>query len=678
MSHSHEHTHSKGCCEHSHCEGNHTCSHNHTEPAKETHCAEGCSCSTSSEDSDDPDGHEHHEHSGCGCSHDKPVTNTAIILLAISVVTFIGALFVPIFWLKVALFAASTLIAGYDLFLNGLKQLFKFKFEENVLLLIAVVASFCLGEFPEACIVTILFKLGSYIESYAVGRSKKNMEALTAIRPDFATIKDAKGEFVKVDAKSIAIDDIIYLRAGDRLAVDCVVVEGESSLDTSALTGEAIPQSVKVGDILLSGSINLSGLLACKTTKTFSNSTASQIIELVYSSSTAKGKTEGFISRVAKVYTPIVILLAIAIAVIPPLLSLGTFHEFIMRSLIFLVASCPCALVISIPLSFFSSIGAVSKKGVLVKGSMFIERLAKIDAVAFDKTGTLTSGILQVESINIVKNRYDEATTYGLLNSLEKISTHPIATAITTHLSSYPPIVVEDIAELAGFGMSAGYDGAKVIAGGVNMMLKENIDISSLPQASVYLSVDGEVICYVTIKEDIRNESRSIVKELEEVGVKRTIMLTGDNEINASKVANLCNIQEVYSRLLPKDKVDRLVAVKQAGNTVLFVGDGINDAPVLATADIGISMGLGSEIANASSDVILASNNLSSLPKAIRIAKRGMAVVNANIIFALAVKIIVLILGGFGFATMWFAVFADIGVTILTVLNAIRLLGRQK
>lgn len=706
--HDHERNHEQHT-KNSHVAGKCSCGHNHSHENMNEQEAT-CSIKTSShshckdhehsaEDSDDGDSHRHerqheescscghdhdHDHGGCaggcGCghehSHDKPVTKSDITLLIISTVVFGLALAVPNEIVKIALYAVSVLIAGYDLFLNGFKLLFKLKFEENVLLLIAVIASFALGEYPEACIVTILFKLGGFLESSAINKSKKNMEKLTEIRPDYAYIKNRNGDIVSVDARKISVGDEIYLRAGDRIAIDCVVLEGNSSIDSTALTGESVPVYVKTGDELMSGSVNLTGLLKCKAVKTFENSTASQIINLVYDSSKKKGKAESFISRFAKVYTPSIFILAIIIAVIPPLLGFGSFHEFIMRSLIFLVASCPCALVISIPLTFFASIGAISKHGVLVKGSMYIEELAKVNAAAFDKTGTLTSGKLKVDEV-VSTSKVSIEEIILLAASIEKNSTHPIASAIVEQSNSLKNtlnIEISEVKEIAGLGLSANYNGKEILCGGKNMLDHYKVNTNNLPSANVYVCMDKKIIGYITVKEDISNDSYTLVNELNQVGIDRVVMLTGDNEASALKVAEKCNIKEFYSGLLPKGKVEKVIMLQNDNKKVLFVGDGINDAPVLASADLGVSMGLGSEIANASSDVVLASNKLSSLAKAVKLSKRSMRVVRFNIIFALAIKFIVLALGATGNGSMWMAVFADIGVTILTVLNSVRLL----
>lgn len=654
-------------CPHEH-EHEHEHAHNH--PHKASSCGSGagagsCSCSES------------------GHSHDEPASRRDILLWSSGVLLFIIALLadsLPVYIPKLliaSLYLVSTLIAGYSLLFKGVKEIFSFKLEENSLLLIAVVASFVLGEYPEACVVVLLFRLGSFLESYAVNRSRKSTEALTAIRPDFATIKDENGEFKQIPAAAASVGVTLYIRPGDRVALDCEILSGASSVDASALTGEAVPINVEKGDTLLSGSINLNGLLEARVTKSFENSTASQIIEMVYASSAKKGKAENLVSRFARIYTPIVVLLALLIAVVPPLLSLGSFHDFIMRALIFLVASCPCSLVISIPLTFFSGIGAASKMGVLVKGSMYLEMLAKINAVALDKTGTLTSGRLEIAEI------FPQSNSNELLQiaySLEAASTHPIASSITAHANAMginESLAITDLTEAAGYGISASYNGSLYRCGGVNMLKKHKIKIPDTA-ANVYICKDESVIGGIILKEELSKDSINLVEALKNEAVPRVVMLTGDNKDSAKAVAEQCGITEFYAGLLPADKVTQLKKIKENGAKVLFVGDGINDAPVLAEADLGISMGLGSEIANASSDIVLASNRLSALPRAISLAKRCMSIVGFNLIFAFSVKAVVLILGATGLGTMWLAVFADIGVTILSVINSMRILKVKK
>lgn len=679
--HNHEHNH-----EHEH-EHNHKHEHEHNHSHSHDSCDSvgACGCND-----------------GCGGdnghSHDKPFGGREIIVWSSSVFLFLVALFIPnsstaFNILKTTFFALSVLIAGYDLFLAGAKELLGLKLRENSLLLIAVVASFALGEIPEACVVTILFKLGGFLESYAVSRSKKSMEALTKIRPDLATIKNEKEELVQIDAAMVNVGDTIYLRAGDKAALDCEIIDGSSSIDSSALTGEAIPISVSRGDIVLSGSINLSGLLTARATKSFENSTASQIIEMVYASSQKKGKAENLISRFAKVYTPIVLVLAVLIAVVPPLFSLGSFADFIMRALIFLVASCPCSLVISIPLSFFSSIGAASRIGVLVKGSMYMERLAKVDAVCLDKTGTVTNGKLLLDSVISLSGDHSQKDILAIAASLEDGSNHPIAKSITQAArekdNSFKPLPFTELCETAGLGITARLNSKTYLCGGINM-LKDIYDKASLPSgintldgtkdkeiiplANVYICEDNTVIGAITLKEEISPDSLKLIDELKKENITRVVMLTGDNKKSAQAVAQKCGITEFYSALLPAGKVEKLKDIKADSKHVLFVGDGINDAPVLAEADVSMSMGLGSEIANASSDIVLASNRLSTLPRAIKLSRHCMGIVYFNLFFAFAVKIVVLILGASGLGTMWLAVFADIGVTILSVINSVRIL----
>lgn len=657
------------------------CRHAHSEE-------EHCSCHKGrchEEDSREPDG-------GCGCGHcnfdaqehdhgSEPASRGRIILLSLSAALFVTAILLPYAfpafgqsgWQSL-IYLSSALISGFELFWNGIKKLVRFRFDEEVLLLIAVIASFILGEYPEACIVTILFVLGEFLEATAIRRSKKSMEKLTEIRPDYAYLKNAEGGFDAVRAEEVRVGDTVWLRAGDKAALDCEVISGNSSINASALTGEAAPFGVSPGSEVLSGSVNLTGVLECRVTKSFENSTASQIVSMVYDSMKKKGKAETFISRFAKIYTPIVILLAVLIALLPPLLGLGTWHDFIMRSLIFLVASCPCALVISIPLSFFAAIGASARLGVLVKGSKYIETLARTQAVCLDKTGTLTSGRLRVDEVAALNGRSrDEILT--LAANIEQNSTHPISACIVDYAGEYERLSLNNTAELAGLGLSAEWNGKKYFCGGPNLLRDLGIDRGGLPEANVYLCEGTEIIGYITLAEEIAEENLSLVEDLRRTGVDEVVMLTGDNEKNAAAIAAKYGVTSYRAGLLPKDKVTAVEEVRSRGRVTLFVGDGINDAPVIAAADLGGSMGLGSEIANVSSDIILVGNRLSVLPKAIRLARRSMAIVRGNIIFALAVKFAVLLLGALGYGSMWLAVFADIGVTILSVLNSLRIMG---
>lgn len=705
----HEHTHSEhsenesanyheqGCAcghEHSHDTEQHKHEHKHTK-LPEFSC--GCGCN------DDDKQHSHGKqgsHSGHdshdGHSHDNPASRLDWILWSGGVLLFVLAILLPVNEIiKAILFGVSVAVAGWELMFSGIKEIIRFKLQENSLLLIAVVASFVLGEYPEACVVTLLFRLGGFLEAYAIAKSRKSMEALSQIRPETATVKNNAGEYIQRPAEAMQIDDIFYIRAGDRVALDCEVTEGFSTIDSSALTGESLPVSAEPGDVLLSGSVNLTGLLTCRVKNTFENSAASQIIEMVYASTQKKGKAENLVSRFAKYYTPAVVIIALLIAVLPPLLSLGSFPDFIGRALIFLVASCPCSLVISIPLTFFSAIGATSKAGVLVKGSLYIEKLSRIKAVCLDKTGTLTSGKMTVDRV-VSLSDLSENEILLLCSGLEAASSHPIAKSIVSHASALldasatnADISFSELSERPGMGVSGLLNGGKPFTNGSRLIartyycggprvLKElGIENEDIPAAQVYLCTAEGVLGAIILKEEIPEQSLTLSKSLRAENVEHIVMLTGDNQNSAKAVADACGITEYHAGLLPADKVTKLEAIRNAGSSTLFVGDGINDAPVLAAADLGVSMGLGSEIANASSDVILVSNNLSALPKAIRLAKRGMSIVYFNIGFAFAIKLIVLILGATGYGSMWMAVFADIGVTILSVLNAVRLLRKS-
>lgn len=626
----------------------------------------GCSCSSCpSHNHNDGNNHQH--------SHDVATKKYQVYLLITSILTFIVALLPMNEILKVILFGISTLLSGYDLLISGLKSLLKFKFEENVLMTIAVISAFAIGEFPEACIVTILFKIGSYFENKAISKSRRDMEKLTQIAPDKANLL-INEQVVVTEAKQVKIGETIIIRAGDKVPLDCVITQGQSSIDTSVLTGEAVPVFVETGDTLLSGSINTSGVLTCKVTKDYSNSTASQIINLVYSSSAKKGKTEKFITKFSQIYTPIVLSLAVILALLPPLLGLGSFQDFINRALVFLLASCPCALVISVPLSFFSAIGANSKLGVLVKGSKYIETLSKVNCIAFDKTGTLTSGKLEVATVYST-GKYDKNYILNITANMESLSSHPIAMAVLNYVKDYEKYNIENLEELAGLGVKGVLDNKVVFCGGARLMKHNNINIDNFPIANIYISIENQIAGYIILKEEIPKDNININQAFEEVGVLKTVMLTGDNEKSAETIAKTAQVTNFYSGLLPKDKVTQVEKLKQEKYTCMFVGDGINDAPVLASADLGVSMGLGSEIANASSDVVLMNNKLKNLAKAITVSKKGLNVIKFNIWFAIIVKFIVLILGALGFAPIWVAILADVGVSILSVLNSIRILS---
>ncbi|WP_294907144.1 heavy metal translocating P-type ATPase [uncultured Ruminococcus sp.] len=565
---------------------------------------------------------------------------------------------------------AATLLSGYKIFIKGIKNAVKLKIDETVLLAVAVVAAFCLGEFVEAAMVTILFSLGEFIEDIAVDASRRDIEKLAQIRPDTATIvKD--GIDTVVPAESVKTGSIITVKPYERLPLDGVVTSGKSTLDTSALTGESLPVDISVGSEVMSGAINGNGLIEIRTTKEYGNSTASRILQLVEDAAARKGQKEKLITRFASIYTPIVIIIAAAIAFIPPLLGLGEFSEWIYRALVCLVASCPCAIVISVPLSYYSGIGAASKIGVLIKGGKYIEALAKADSFVFDKTGTLTSGRLEVENI-ITFGTYGESEVLALAAACEKHSVHPVATAIKKKAENLKLPQLSDYSESAGHGTSAVYNGKKLECGGIKILSDEQKKLAG--NASVFVVYDGELIGALSVSDTVRAESQEVISKLKKLGVKNTVMLTGDSKSNADKVSKKLGLDKCYSNLLPSDKLDKVEGIKTHSKAVCFVGDGINDAPVLSASDCGIAMGLGSEAAIEASDAVLSSGNLVKLPDAIKLSRKVMRTVKTNIIFALTIKAAVIILAAFGIASMWMSVIADTGVSVACVLYAARLL----
>lgn len=565
---------------------------------------------------------------------------------------------------------AATLLSGYKIFLKGIKNAVRLKIDETVLLAVAVVAAFCLGEFVEAAMVTILFSLGEFIEDIAVDTSRRDIEKLAQIRPDTATIVKDGTETV-VPAESVKAGSIIVVKPYERLPLDGVVTNGKSTLDTSALTGESLPVDITVGSEVMSGAINGNGLIEIRTTKEYGNSTASRILQLVEDAAARKGQKEKLITRFASIYTPIVIIIAAAIAFIPPLLGLGEFTEWIYRALVCLVASCPCAIVISVPLSYYSGIGAASKIGVLIKGGKYIEALAKADSFVFDKTGTLTSGKLEVENITTFGN-YGKSEVLALAAACEKYSVHPVATAIKKKAENLKLPQLSDYSESAGHGTSARFNGKKLECGGIKILSDEQKKLAG--NASVFVVYDGELIGALSVSDTVRTESQEVISKLKKLGVKNTVMLTGDSKSNADKVSEKLGLDKCYSNLLPSDKLDKVEEIKTQSKAVCFVGDGINDAPVLSASDCGIAMGLGSEAAIEASDAVLSSGNLVKLPDAIKLSRKVMRTVKTNIIFALTVKAAVIILAAFGIASMWMSVIADTGVSVACVLYAARLL----
>ena len=567
----------------------------------------------------------------------------------------------------------ATMLSGYKIFLKGIKNAVKLKIDETVLLAVAVVAAFCLGEFVEAAMVTILFSLGEFIEDVAVDASRRDIEKLAQIRPDTATILKNGIETV-VPAESVKTGSIIIVKPYERLPIDGVVTNGKSTLDTSALTGESLPVDISVGSEVMSGAINGNGLIEIQTTKEYGNTTASRIIRLVEEAAARKGKNERLITRFASIYTPVVMAIAVSVAFIPPLLGFGEFGEWIYRALVCLVASCPCAIVISVPLSYHSGIGAASKIGVLIKGGKYIEALARADSFVFDKTGTLTSGVLTVDKITAYDG-YSANDILSLAASCEKYSVHPVANAIKDKAESLTLPQLTDYREVAGHGASAVYNGKRLVCGGYKILNDEQK--RRIGNESVFVIYDGKLIGALSVSDTVRTESKSVIGELKKLGVKNTVMLTGDSKNNAEKVNNKLGLDSFYSNLLPSEKLNKVEEIKTHSKAVCFVGDGINDAPVLSASDCGIAMGFGSEVAIEASDVVLSSGNLTKLPDAIRLSRRVMRTVKTNIIFALTVKLAVILLATIGVASMWMSVIADTGVSVACVIYATRLLRNK-
>lgn len=584
-------------------------------------------------------------------------------------------------WLQIALFIISYIIVGGDVVKRAVKNIFKGQvFDENFLMSIATIGAFFIGEYPEGVAVMLFYQVGELFQSYAVGKSRKSIASLMDIRPDYANVKKGD-ELVKVDPDEVQIGDIIVIKAGEKIPLDGKVIEGSSMIDTSALTGESIPREVEVGSDILSGCININGVITAEVTKEFGESTVSKILDLVENASSKKSNSEQFITKFARYYTPVVVIIAVFLAIIPPLVIDGaTFSDWIYRALAFLVVSCPCALVISIPLSFFGGIGGASKKGVLVKGSNYLEALAETEIVVFDKTGTLTKGVFNVQEIHpegVSKEELLELTAHA-----ESYSNHPISLSLKRAYSKeIDNGRISDVEEISGHGVIATVDGKKVMAGNIKLMKMMDIPYfkGELIGTIVHVAVNNKYIGYIVIADEVKEDSAQAIKELKAANIKQTVMLTGDNKSIGSKVAKDLGLDKVYAELLPADKVEKLEELfsqKSKKGKLAFVGDGINDAPVLARADIGIAMGgLGSDAAIEAADVVIMTDEPSKIATTMKISKKTLKIAHQNIVFAIGIKIIVLILSAFGITTMWAAIFADVGVTIIAVLNAFRALN---
>ena len=584
-------------------------------------------------------------------------------------------------WLQIALFIISYIIVGGDVVKRAVKNIFKGQvFDENFLMSIATIGAFFIGEYPEGVAVMLFYQVGELFQSYAVGKSRKSIASLMDIRPDYANVKKGD-ELVKVYPDEVQIGDIIVIKAGEKIPLDGKVIEGSSMIDTSALTGESVPREVEVGSDILSGCININGVITAEVTKEFGESTVSKILDLVENASSKKSNSEQFITKFARYYTPVVVIIAVFLAIIPPLVIDGaTFSDWIYRALAFLVVSCPCALVISIPLSFFGGIGGASKKGVLVKGSNYLEALAETEIVVFDKTGTLTKGVFNVQEIHpegVSKEELLELTAHA-----ESYSNHPISLSLKRAYSKeIDNGRISDVEEISGHGVIATVDGKKVMAGNIKLMKMMDIPYfkGELIGTIVHVAVNNKYIGYIVIADEVKEDSAQAIKELKAANIKQTVMLTGDNKSIGSKVAKELGLDKVYAELLPADKVEKLEELfsqKSKKGKLAFVGDGINDAPVLARADIGIAMGgLGSDAAIEAADVVIMTDEPSKIATTMKISKKTLKIAHQNIVFAIGIKIIVLILSAFGITTMWAAIFADVGVTIIAVLNAFRALN---
>ncbi|MGN0551225.1 MAG: heavy metal translocating P-type ATPase [Acutalibacteraceae bacterium] len=611
------------------------------------------------------------------CSGDnkqKKKSFSGIVRIILSVVLFAAGLSVFIclpqyILLSAVLFAGSAIVSCYNVFVKGIISGVKLRPDENTLLFIAVVAAFCIGEYFEAALVALLFAIGEILEEKAVESSRRDIAKLAEIRPDTANLQTENGE-QKVAAESVKVNDIIYVNPFERVPLDGIITEGISTLNACAITGESLPQTAQTGVRVMSGMLNGEGRITVRVEKTYENSAASRILKMVEEASAVKGTSEKMITRFARIYTPVVMLLALIVAVLPPLFGLGEFTLWLSRALVFLVAACPCAIVISVPLGFYSGIGGASKLGVLIKGGKYVEALAKADTFVFDKTGTLTTGNLTVTSVKAFGS-YTEKEAALLAAAVERLSEHPVASAIKKYAENEALPVLTDYKEIAGVGVSAMLNGKKVMCGSSRIL--QNTD-GKENNGVLYLTVDGALAAEITVEDKVRGESPEVIGKLHKLGVGKTAMLTGDNEKTAEKIANICKVSTFYASLMPQDKVERMNELKKGAKAAVFVGDGINDSPVIAASDCGIAMGLGSQAAIEAADAVLTAGNLKQLPNAVRYCRKIMSTVKANMAFALLVKLVILVLAVFGIAPMWLAVFADTGVSVLCVLNSARLL----
>lgn len=601
-----------------------------------------------------------------------------IFLIAVSIYIICTVVRFP-YWAEFGLYLLSYIIIGKDVLIKAGKNISNGQvFDENFLMCIASIGAFSIGEFPEAVAVMLFYRIGEYFQDRAVDKSRKSIADLMDIKPDFANLKTGDG-IKKVDPDYVNIGELIIVKPGEKIPLDGEIVEGNSMLDTSALTGESVPREAVCGDIVLGGYINKNGVLTVKVNKKFGQSTVAKILDLVQNASSKKSPTENFITKFARYYTPIVVAFAAALAVIPPMFMQDeSFSKWLYRALVFLVVSCPCALVISVPLGFFGGIGGASKNGILVKGGNYLEALSNVDTVVFDKTGTLTKGIFKVTDIRSC-NGYENKDVIKYAAFAEAYSNHPIAVSILKEYNkNVDKDVIENYTEISGKGIRSIIGGKEILAGNSGLMDDEKIQYSKTENfgTAVHIAVDKVYTGFILISDEIKEDSKSAVRSLKNIGIKKTIMLTGDNKIIGEKIGNELGIDEVYTELLPDQKVEKLEYIdrqKERGKKLAYVGDGINDAPVLARSDVGIAMGgIGSDAAIEAADVVIMTDEPSKITTAIKIARRTKNIVSQNIVFALGVKAVILVLGALGIANMWMAVFGDVGVALIAVMNSMR------
>ena len=608
-----------------------------------------------------------------------------LIQIIISAILFVIGLLVPFSngWITKGIYIGAYLIVGLEIIIKAIKNIFKGEvFDEHFLMAVATIGAFIIGEFPEAVAVMLFYQIGELFQDYAVDKSKESITNLMDIRPDVAVVK-RNGKLETLKPETVKIGEEIVVKPGEKIPLDGTIIDGSSMLDTSALTGESVPRSAKIGEKVLSGCINQSGVLTIKVEKEFGESTVSKILDLVENASNKKSKSENFITKFAKIYTPTVVGIAILLAIIPPfLLKWGSFSEWLERALTFLVVSCPCALVISIPLGFFGGIGGASRKGVLIKGSNYLELLSKTDIFVFDKTGTLTEGVFEVQKINPVDISEEELLKIAAY--AESYSNHPISASIKkAYQKEINQEIIERTEEISGKGIISQIENKTVVIGNNKIMQEKGIEYKECNDTGtiLYVAVNNKFEGSIVIADKIKEDAKQTIQGLKRNNVSKTVMLTGDKKEIAEKVAKQIEIDEVYTDLLPDQKVEKveeLMKQKTEKGKLAFVGDGINDAPVLAISDIGIAMGgLGSDAAIEAADIVIMNDKPSKILEAIKISNKTMRIVKQNIIFAISVKILVLILGACGIATMWEAVFADVGVSFIAILNSLRALGRK-